>query len=464
MCKTRKIVTYLLAGGFIISLLTSCNNIESLSGKHEEAKEQAITRQLNDWQLENSLVIHEGVSIEDLKIQNKNKLVAKEEVEKEFDKRLKEAMVNFAFEDKKYSFSLKDLGVSYDYDKAIDEAYKKGRNEDQKGNLESIKALKENPESIKLEKTVDEKIMLEKIDGMNKEIKIEVKDAKYVFDRENAKVVAEEGTPGREVDTEKLKADILALDGNGGDVKIEVKELKIADDFKEKAERVKGIIGSAVSNFNAYYYARVNNIEVSTNYLDGCVIGPGEIFSVNEIIGDTTPDKGYTEAIVIVNDEEVPGYGGGVCQTATALYQAALRADMEIVTRFGHTMKMPYAQGGLDATIEYGSADLAFKNPFDFPVLIRGYYQPGQIEFQIWGDTDVKNYDVAIWGEYVRSLSYGTITNYDGSLEKGQQVVKRAGTTGEIYQAFRRNESTGVVQDLGYTQYNPIDQIISVNN
>ena len=62
--------------------------------------------------------------------------------------------------------------------------------------------------------------------------------------------------------------------------------------------------------------------------------------------------------------------GGGICQVSTALYIAAVKADLEIVERHPHSVPSDYAPIGLDATIVYGSRDLRIKNNTDFPITI----------------------------------------------------------------------------------------------
>ena len=52
---------------------------------------------------------------------------------------------------------------------------------------------------------------------------------------------------------------------------------------------------------------------------------------------------------------------------------------------------------------------------------------------------------------------------HDSSLEKGQEVVKTEGVTGEAYAAYRRNEATGNVEELGITVYRAINKVVRRN-
>lgn len=113
---------------------------------------------------------------------------------------------------------------------------------------------------------------------------------------------------------------------------------------------------------------RAENLRLAAEAINGYVIEPGATFSFNEVVGDTTAERGYKEAPVLYSSGLGSSDGGGICQVSTALYIAAVKADLEIVERHPHSVPSDYAPIGLDATIVYGSRDLRIKNNTDFPV------------------------------------------------------------------------------------------------
>lgn len=115
---------------------------------------------------------------------------------------------------------------------------------------------------------------------------------------------------------------------------------------------------------------RAENLRLAAEAINGYVIEPGATFSFNEVVGDTTAERGYKEAPVLYSSGLGSSDGGGICQVSTALYIAAVRADLEIVERHPHSVPSDYAPIGLDATIVYGSRDLRIKNNTDFPITI----------------------------------------------------------------------------------------------
>lgn len=102
---------------------------------------------------------------------------------------------------------------------------------------------------------------------------------------------------------------------------------------------------------------RAENLRLAAEAINGYVIEPGATFSFNEVVGDTTAERGYKEAPVLYSSGLGSSDGGGICQVSTALYIAAVKADLEIVERHPHSVPSDYAPIGLDATIVYGRSD-----------------------------------------------------------------------------------------------------------
>src|SRR3989344_205719 len=92
-------------------------------------------------------------------------------------------------------------------------------------------------------------------------------------------------------------------------------------------------IGVGESFFKGSISGRVHNILLASSRISGVLVGPGEVFSFNETVGDISAATGYKSAYVIKNGRTVLGDGGGVCQVSTTLFRAALNAGLEIVER-----------------------------------------------------------------------------------------------------------------------------------
>ncbi|MGC8875234.1 MAG: VanW family protein, partial [Chloroflexia bacterium] len=125
-------------------------------------------------------------------------------------------------------------------------------------------------------------------------------------------------------------------------------------------------IGQGSSSFVGSSPERANNIWVGGRELNGRLIAPGELFSLNDALAPISWEKGYQVAPIISEGVLVLGLGGGLCQVSTTVYRAALFTGLEIVERHPHQWRIPYyeqdAPPGFDATIIQGGPDLKFRN------------------------------------------------------------------------------------------------------
>ena len=118
---------------------------------------------------------------------------------------------------------------------------------------------------------------------------------------------------------------------------------------------------------------RNNNIRKAFSYFNGYVLNPGKTFSFNGVVGQRSEANGWYPAIEYVYGEHVEGFGGGVCQASTTLYQAAVCAGLQIIKREPHSDSVSYTDYGKDATVYWvgkRKIDLSFKNNTDGPIYI----------------------------------------------------------------------------------------------
>jgi vancomycin resistance protein YoaR len=150
---------------------------------------------------------------------------------------------------------------------------------------------------------------------------------------------------------------------------------------------VSRVLASFETDFSKKPRSRVPNIRRAAKYLNGVVVGPGEVLSFNRIVGPRTAERGFSEAPVIVADELEKGLGGGVCQVASTLFGAAMLGGFEIVKRRSHSRPSGYAPLGLDAVVIYDeNIDLKLKNPYETPVIVHAFLPtPKAIRVELLG-------------------------------------------------------------------------------
>ena len=127
-------------------------------------------------------------------------------------------------------------------------------------------------------------------------------------------------------------------------------------------------------------------MRLALSHVNGTILQPGQEFSYNTTIGDSTdPSMGWLPAGGINGGVLVQVYGGGICQGSTTLYNAALMAGMTITERDCHSMPSTYCPIGLDATVDYGNIDFKFKNPLEAPIYIAAWMENVTLHVSFFG-------------------------------------------------------------------------------
>ncbi len=246
---------------------------------------------------------------------------------------------------------------------------------------------------------------------------------------------------GQNVDVDKLYRMILyALKSGKYDLQIPVYKVdasvKVSDNIK-------------LTNLRARFYTdysnsvsgRKRNIELSLKKINGCVVQPLSEFSFNKTVGSRTAENGYQLAKIIVDGDYVEGYGGGVCQSSTTLYNSALRAGMNITMVRPHTLLPSYVKPSFDAMVNSSGSDLKFINPLSTPVFIRATADGNVACVEFYGEPldkkiEVKSVEISrssvpddevildIDGKY---FSKPTLTGETLRVSYGQPQVKSEG-------------------------------------
>lgn len=128
---------------------------------------------------------------------------------------------------------------------------------------------------------------------------------------------------------------------------------------------------------------RTINIKLASDAINQVTVQSGEEFSFNKSVGPTTEKNGYKESMIYVNGKKDKGFGGGVCQVSSTLYNAAANAGMTILERHDHSLPVTYVEAGKEAATSYGVKDFRFKNELGYPVKITSQVTDGNITCSI---------------------------------------------------------------------------------
>lgn len=127
-------------------------------------------------------------------------------------------------------------------------------------------------------------------------------------------------------------------------------------------------------------------MRVSLKACNGSVIEPGATWSFNKCTGNSNLESlGYKPAGVISNGKSDIGIGGGICQSSSTIYNAAVRANMKVEERYCHKWASSYVPTGLDATIDYGNLDLKLSNPTDYQMFLECKVVDNTLYISFWG-------------------------------------------------------------------------------
>ncbi|MDR3709394.1 MAG: VanW family protein [Capsulimonadaceae bacterium] len=202
-------------------------------------------------------------------------------------------------------------------------------------------------------------------------------------------------------------------------------------------ESVLGIdarIGHFVTHFNPREAGRTKTVRRAISMIDDHVVAPGAIFSVNDTVGERTEKRGFGIGHVFVDGQMKKDVGGGMCQVATTLFNAALLANLQIVERHQHVRTVPYVKPGSDATVWFGKKDFKLRNDTAYPIFISYRTTSTYAICDVYGkSTKGVHIDVQTYQRRNAQRDYfGSITRY----------TTIAGRRAKTYEAFSRYKWT----------------------
>lgn len=205
------------------------------------------------------------------------------------------------------------------------------------------------------------------------------------------------------------------------------------------------ILGTYKTQFDTSNVGRSTNIALAAASINGTVLQPGQTFSFLKTIGRTTPERGYMEGGAISGDEIIQVYGGGICQVSSTIYASVLRANLQVVERYNHSLIVGYLPLGQDATVSEGAADFRFKNNTSAPLKIIATTSNGTLQISLEGINPYPSRTYEIVRQDVSKTDYKTIETKDSTLPVGQRVVKIPGATGYVVDTFKKTYENGVL-------------------
>lgn len=330
-------------------------------------------------------VISNGVFIGDKDVSGMTVADAKAYVLEEVQN-LGNSVITITMGDDQVSKTWNELGLEWKNTDLVEEVSQLGTTGNIVKRYKEQKDLQNQSSHYEIEYTLDEaaeRAFVESCEAFNSE---PVEGSCYMGD--DGMLHVEGGTDGLTLDVDATMDTLQAYLENyqAGDYVIEATVDRVSPTLTaEMLEQMDDVLGTATTDYSASSAGRAKNVENGTAKINGTLLMPGESFSVTAAVVPFTAENGYELAPSYEAGQVVDSYGGGICQVSTTLYNAVLKAELQVDARSNHTMLVTYVDPSKDAAIAEGVMDFAFTNTLDYPVYIAGSAYYGTLNFTIFG-------------------------------------------------------------------------------
>lgn len=330
------------------------------------------------------------------------------------------------------SATAQDLGLTWDDTNLVADALYVGRSGNIVERYKERKDLEHDkkvyPINVEFDRETVEAIVNEQGELYN----VEATDA--TLSKADGDFVVTPGTKGEKIDANASVSRIMsALDNfTGSDLTIDMVVVEdIPKATAEDLEKIHDVIGRYKTSFKTSNADRSGNVRNGTRLVNGTVLLPGESFSMYQTVSPFTEENGYYLAGSYLNGMVVESLGGGICQVSSTLYNAVLRAELQIDERHNHSMIVSYVDLSSDAAISGTSKDFKFTNNTENPIYIEGITtEDKQVVFTIYGvETRPSNRVVSYESEKIsETVPEGDKIIADPSLPLGSITTQSAHT------------------------------------
>ena len=326
--------------------------------------------------------IANNIFIQGIDVSNMTKSEAIEVVNKKYTPQ----NLNLVYQDNSYEIDYKDIDLKYDTKNIVNKAYNSTRTGSYFNDITSYMNIKSSGKKYSIKVTYDENKLDKQIYKIANKINKKSKSATL-----NSTISYTQSITGLKFETEENKNLIVkALENKNYaniDLKVTVTNPKVST---EDVAAIDTMLASFSTTFNAALKPRSFNIGLAAQRCNNVILLPGETFSYNEHTGMRVLSNGFLNASVIVGGSYSDAPGGGVCQTSTTLFNAALLSGLQIDQVRNHSKTSHYVPRGRDAMVNDSGSDLKFTNNFDHAVYVQCYRSGSSVSATIYGSSKDK--------------------------------------------------------------------------
>ncbi|MBR6469141.1 MAG: VanW family protein [Lachnospiraceae bacterium] len=397
----------------------------------------SLTTEINvevpaSFHVDPNATIGKGIYADDIDLSGLTYKEAKEKIE-EYIAVLRDKQITLeSINDRTTSVSAGDLGIKWSNSDLLLEAIGLGKAGNVIARYKANKDLEVEHKVYDIDVSADKSYVKNVVQAESDASGSEAKDATMI--RENGQFKVTEGQEGFGIDVDKSVDSVMDAmsDWDKNDISIELVSGMIQP--KGKAEdlmKIHDLLGSFNTSFSSSGKERSGNVRNGTKLINGTVLYPGDQLSVYETVSPFTEENGYFLAGSYLNGMVVESLGGGICQVSSTLYNAVIRAELQVDERSNHSMIVSYVDMSADAAISGTAKDFKFTNNLENPIYIEGYTTDDkQVVFNIYGvETRPSNRTLAFESvELERTEPEGEKVVADSELPAGKVSVQSAHT------------------------------------
>lgn len=361
-----------------------------------------------------------------------------------------------------------EMGVSADADAAVEEALKTGHAGSLINRYKSLQDLKKDKLVLDMHLSVDKQATAQKLYDHADELAVGAEDNGLKLENGEFQFVpGKEGVKIDIVNSVYAINEFLSSGWNGSDNEIALVTKTVEPrGSQEELAQVKDLLGSFSTDFSSSSAGRAKNVTTGCNKVNGTILYPGDEFQLCQTVSPFTQENGYELAGSYQNGTTVESFGGGICQVATTLYNAVIRAELEITMRYNHSMQVHYVKPSMDAAIAGNYKDLRFKNNTDAPVYLEGYCSGGILHFNVYGkETRPANREVSFESETLSTVEPKVSFTMSADAELGSVSVSGGSNIGCVAQLWKIVKVDGVEQSreiFNKSRYQASPKVITV--
>lgn len=233
----------------------------------------------------------------------------------------------------------------------------------------------------------------------------------------------------------------------------------------ENLDKVGDLLATATTTYTKSGEGRCGNVERGASLINGTLLYPGDEFSTYETVGPISIENGYFMAASYENGQVVESPGGGICQVSTTLYNAVLKAELEVSQRSNHSMIVSYVDPSKDAAIAGTYKDFKFKNNTQYPIYIEGITEGKKITFNIYGvETRESSHSVEFVSETVQETEPTVVLTATadnlGYISTTQSPHK--GIVAQLWKIVYENGVEVSKEVVNHSTYNMSPKMISI--